>query len=71
MKTKKTSRKLRSATFGIKKYVDKDIRVGDRCHITAKYRGSSHQNCNLNFQLIDKIPVIFHKLRGHDNHFTM
>jgi len=42
-----------------KKYIDKDIRVRDHCHITGKYRGSAHQDCNLNFQLIDKIPVIF------------
>lgn len=50
---------------------DIDIRVRDHCHITGKKnRGSSHQNCNLNFQLTDK-PVIFHKLKGCDNHFIM
>ena len=43
----------------------------DCCHITHKYRGSAHQDCNLNFQLTDKIPVIFHNLQGYDSHFIM
>ena len=54
-----------------KKYSEKDIRVRDRCHITGKYRGSAHQDCNINYRLTDKIPVIFHSLRGYDSHFIM
>ena len=54
-----------------KEYMDKDTRVRDHCHITGKYRGSAHQDCNLNFRLTDKIPVIFHNLRGYDSHFIM
>ena len=49
------------------KYTDKDIRVRDHCHITGKYRGSAHQECNLKLRLSPediKIPVIFHNLRG-------
>ena len=53
------------------KYNEKDVRVRDHCHITGKYRGSAHQDCNLNFQITDKIPVIFHNLRGYDSHFIM
>ena len=34
----------------------------DHCHITGRYRGSAHQSCNLNYQLNDKIPVIFHNI---------
>ena len=40
------------------KYTDKDVRVRDHCHITGKFRGSDHQECNL-------------KLRGYDSHFIM
>ena len=40
------------------KYTVKDIRVRDHCHVTQKYRGSAHQDRNLNFRLTDKIPVI-------------
>ena len=43
-----------------KQYVPADIRVRDHCHLTGKYRGSAHQDCNLNLQLSDKLPVIFH-----------
>ena len=56
------------------KYTDKDIRVRDHCHITGKYRGSAHQECNLKLRLSPediKIPVIFHNLRGYDSHFIM
>ena len=55
-------------------YKDTDIRVRDHCHITGKYRGSAHQDCNLKLRLNPeeiKIPVIFHNLRGYDSHFIM
>ena len=55
-------------------YTDKDIRVRDHCHITGKFRGSAHQDCNLKLQIEPetiKIPVIFHNLRGYDSHFIM
>ena len=53
------------------KYKKQDVRVRDHCHITGKYRGSAHQYCNLQFQITDKIPVIFHNLRGYDSHFII
>ena len=57
-----------------KKYTQKDIRVRDHCHITGKYRGSAHQECNLKLRINPKeikIPVILHNLRGYDSHFIM
>ena len=57
-----------------KKYIEKDIRVRDHCHITGEYRGSAHQDCNLKLKINPeeiKIPVIFHNLRGYDSHFIM
>ena len=57
-----------------KKYTNEDIRVRDHCHITGKYRGSAHQECNLKLRVNPeevKIPVIFHNLRGYDSHFIM
>ena len=54
-----------------KKYCAKDVRVRDHCHITGKYRGSAHQDCNINSRLTDKIPIIFHNLKGHGSHFIM
>ena len=57
--------------YGKKKYDKTDTRVRDHSHVTGKYRGSTHEACNLNFQFTDKIPVIFHNLRGYDSHFIM
>lgn len=48
-----------------KTYTDKDMRVRDHRHITGKYRGSAHQECNLKLKIKPediKIPVIFHNL---------
>ena len=56
------------------KYTDKDVRVRDHCHITGKFRGSAHQECNLKLRIKPediKIPVIFHNLRRYDSHFIM
>ena len=56
------------------KYTDKDVHVRDHCHITGKFRGSAHQECNLKLRIKPddiKIPVIFHNLRVYDSHFIM
>ena len=52
------------------KYADKDV----HCHITGKFRGSAHQECNLKLRIKPddiKIPIIFHNLRGYYSHFIM
>ena len=57
-----------------KEYTDDDMRVRDHCHITEKFRGSAHQECNLKLRIKPenlKVPVIFHNLRGYDSHFVM
>ena len=56
-----------------KPFSEKDIKVRDHCHITGKFRGAAHQDCNLKQIKPEnvKIPVIFHNLRGYDSHFIM
>ena len=36
-----------------------DEKVRDHCHVTGKFRGAAHWNCNINFQLTKKVPEYF------------
>ena len=41
---------------------DDEEKVRDHCHITRKFRDAGHWSCNINIQLTEKVPVIFHIL---------
>ena len=52
----------------------------DHDHLTGKYRGAAHNDCNLNYKFAKEnirkpgsfhIPVILHNLRGYDSHLIM
>ena len=55
-----------------KKLTDNDEeKVRDHCHVTRTFRGVAHWNCNINFQLTKKVPVIFHNSRCYDSHLIL
>ena len=43
-------------------------KVRDHCHLTGRYRGAAHNQCNLDYKLPSFYPVIFHNLSGYDTH---
>ena len=48
--------------------------VKDHCHITGRYRGAAHNNCNVKLYINPKttpIPIVFHNLKGYDAHHLM
>ena len=52
-------------------YFGGDVTVRDHCDITGKYRGSAHRDCNINFTLNRKIPIVFHNLKIYDSHLIL
>lgn len=45
-----------------------DSIVADHDHFTGKYRGPSHNACNLNAKSCQFIPILFHNFSGYDCH---
>ena len=43
-------------------------KVRDHCHVTGKFRGAPQWDCNINFQLTQNVPVIFHNLKDYGSH---
>ena len=50
--------------------IEYDAQVSNHCHITGKYRGFAHRDCNINVKLKHKIHV-FHNLKNYDSHFII
>ena len=47
---------------------DKLAKVRDHCHLTGRYRGAAHSECNLAIRTPKFVPVVFHNLEGYDSH---
>ena len=43
-------------------------KVRDHYHITGKYKGAAHSQCNSKLKIPRKLPVIFHNLENYDGH---
>ena len=52
-------------------YVDGDVKVRDHCHITGKYRRSTHRNCNINVKLNHVIKLRISQRKNYDSHLIM
>ena len=57
-----------------KRIHNNEIKCRDHCHLTGKYRGPSHQFCNLNYQINPEriqIPCFLHNLKNYDAHLLI
>ena len=41
-------------------------KVRDHCHITSKFKGAAHKECNSKLRIPRKLPIIFHNLEDYD-----
>ena len=46
-------------------------KVRDHCYYAGKYRNAARNICNLNFNVPNEIPVVFHNGPNHDYHFIL
>ena len=49
----------------------KHHKVRDHCHYLGKYRGATHNICNLRYKIPKEIPIIFHNGSTYDYHFII
>ena len=47
---------------------EKKNKVRDHCHLTNRFRGAAHAECNRNYRIPKFIPVVFHNLSNYDAH---
>ena len=43
-------------------------KVRDHCHLTGKFKGAAHNQCNLKLKIPKQLAIIFHNLGGYDGH---
>ena len=43
----------------------------DHCHYTYKYRGAAHSICNLEYNVLNEISVVFHDCCSYDYRFIL
>ena len=49
----------------------KNYKVRDHCHYTGKYRGATHNICNLRYKVPKEILIVFHNGSTYDYHFII
>ncbi len=48
-----------------------DKKCRDHDHRTGKFRGATHNKCNINYFCNRYLPFVFHNLRGYDSHLII
>ena len=70
--TEEDKRKYEESTnchiCGNNEFTEEDWKVRDHCHISGKFRGATHNTCNMKFRVTTFTSVFFHNLSGYDAH---
>ena len=53
------------------KIINNKDKVKDHCHITGKFRGATHKECNSKLRIPRKLPIIFHNSEGYDRYIIL
>ena len=72
--TKKKHEDFESSTnYWISKtyFEEGKVNSNNHDHITGKYWGFAHQDCNLNLSWNQKIPAVFHNLQNYESHLII
>lgn len=46
-------------------------RVRDHCHLSGRFRGAAHQQCNVLYRLPKRLPIVIHNGAAYDWHFIV
>ncbi|KAJ4432649.1 hypothetical protein ANN_21272 [Periplaneta americana] len=52
-------------------FIGDNYKVRDHDHLTGKFRGAAHNECNLRYQHQHFIPIVLHNLSSYDGHFIV
>jgi len=52
-------------------FSDIKFKCHDHCHLTGKFRGAAHMECNLQLKFKKRIPVILHNFKSYDSHLII
>lgn len=54
-----------------KQFTQNDIKVRDHDHITSKFRGAAHNECNIKYFNSKSVSVVCHNMSNYDCHFII
>lgn len=52
-------------------FTKKEFKIRGYCKGSGRFVGGVHERCQKEFVISNRIPVVFHNLRGYDSHFLM
>ena len=50
---------------------ERPVKCRDHCHLTGKFMGAAHQDCNLSRRICRKVPMLCHNLSNYDSHLLV